>query len=793
MGFRQTTTVWNDLKINQMKPYVAAINQLQEPYAALSDAELAAKTAWFKERLRQGETLDGLMVEAFATVREAARRVLGQFPYDVQVMGAIALHQGHIAEMKTGEGKTLTATMPLYLNALTGQGAILVTTNDYLAERDGQEMGAIYRFLGLSVGIAVFDQKEPVEAELKRAIYACDIIYVTSSGLGFDYLNHHLAASQEDQFMRPFHYVIIDEADAVLLDNAQTPLIISGLPRVQSNLFEIANQFILSLHEDDVYFEREKKYVYLTQQGISYAESYFAINNLYDKEQWALNRHVNLALRAHYLFRRNYDYVVQDGEIKLLDHRTGRILEGTRLQSGIHQAIETKERLDKTKESRAMGSITYQSLFNMFPKLSGMTGTAKLAEDELLATYRVPVLVIPTNEPIRRIDYPDQVYVTLPEKLAATIALVKTLHAKQQPILLVSGTVEITEIYSKLLLQEGIAHSTLTANNIAKEALIIQEAGQRGAVTCATVLAGRGTDIKLGDGVADLGGLAVIGTERMANSRMDSQLRGRAGRQGDPGSSQFFVSLEDDLLMTYGTKWAKDYFKKHNHRERASYGKPLTASRFQKLAQTAQLKSEDKAFSARQTTVQFDESLRVQRQKIYDLRHRLILGEIEVAKEVYKAVDASISRYLKQHKKRSPHELRRYILDHFTYQFRQFPLGFDVSDNKMVKAYLLSLFYQEMAQKESLLKTKEALSAFYRLSVLKAIDVCWVEEVDSLQQLKGVVATRQLGQRNALFDYYRESLEAYQEMTHRVQDLILRHVMLSTIEDTSETPSIYFV
>lgn len=793
MRFKQDKSFWNDLKINHLKRYLHQINRLRDRYAAMTDTELKGQTELFKQRLAEGETLDDIMVEAFATVREVAQRVIGQFPYDVQVLGGLALHQGVIAEMKTGEGKTLTATMPLYLNALTGKGAILVTTNEYLAQRDGQEMGAIYRFLGMTVGIPIFEKDQTIKASVKKAIYQSDIVYLTSAILGFDYLSHNLAASKEEQFMPSFHYVIVDEADAVLLDNAQTPLIISGSPRVQSNLFDICNQFILSLHEKDYYFNKDKNYVYLTHKGIQYAQDYFDIEDLYDQRYWELNRHINLALRSHYLFRRNYDYVVQDNEVKLLDNKTGRVLEGTRLQTGIHQAIETKENVKKSHENRAMGSVTYQSLFNMFPKLSGMTGTAKLAEDELIATYKLPVLSIPTNKPIRRIDYADKVFTTLPEKLSATLELVKDIHARQQPILLVSGTVEITEIYSKLLLQEGIPHNTLTANNIAKEAMIIKEAGQLGAVTCATVLAGRGTDIKLGEGVAELGGLVVIGTERMANGRMDAQLRGRSGRQGDPGSSQFFVSLEDDLIMTFGPKWVKSYFNKHNHTNRSNYGKPLTASRFQRLAMMAQVKNEDKAFAARQATVQFDESLRVQRQNIYELREQLISGEVEVAKEVYKAVDRSITRFLKRHRKRTTHDLRRYILDNFTYQFKAFPLGFDINDHKMVKSFVLSLFYQEMARKERELQTKDDLASFYRLSVLKAIDSCWVEEVDSLQQLKGVVATRQLGQRNGLFEYYRESLDSYNRMTHRVQDLILRYVMLSTIEHHGDKPSIYYV
>ncbi|WP_105114419.1 accessory Sec system translocase SecA2 [Streptococcus suis] len=790
-----TSTILNAVRLAAIKRQMKKINQLRPRYAEMTDIELQEQTTIFKQRLSDGETLNDLMVEAFAVCREACFRILGKFPYDVQVMGAIALHQGSIAEMKTGEGKTLTATMPLYLNGLSGKGAILVTTNDYLAKRDAEEMGEVYQFLGLSVGIGVFEEGYDPSIEEKRAVYAADITYTTGSGLGFDYLADNLAASVHHKFMRDFNFVIVDEADAVLLDIAQTPLIISGTPRVQSNLFDACNQFVLGLKEtEEFYFDFDKREVYLTEQGMTEAERYFGVEDLYGQQSWELNRQINLALRAHYIYRKDYDYIVHDDEVKLLDNRSGRILEGTRLQSGIHQAIEAKEGVTKTTENRAMGSVTYQSLFNMFPTLSGMTGTGRDAEDELIRTYKVPVISIPTNLPIQRIDHPDKVYATLPEKIVATMTLVKELHEQGRPILLISGSVDVTKIYSQLLLQEGIAHNTLTANNVAKEALIIKEAGRYGAVTCATVLAGRGTDIKLGEGVAELGGLAVIGTERMANSRMDGQLRGRAGRQGEPGMSQFFVSLEDELLVNFGPEWAKRYLRKHNDPERRGYGKPLRSGRFRNMIKTAQTRSEDVAIQSRHSTVQFDESMRVQRNMIYDLRNRLMQEGGGYEEKIRKIFEKVVKRFIAETPDCTTHQVRRFILDNITYSFKSFPSNFNVHDHKQVSRFLLNLVDKELQVKKDIFDNEEELSEFYRISILKAIDECWVEEVDSLQQLKGIVHSRALAQRNNMYEYYKEALDAYGNMTKEVQEQIVRNILLSSIETMPNGKrSVYYV
>ena len=794
---KQKKSFINTIKLRRLRKKLVKINALEESMSHLSDEELKNKTEEFKNRLRTGETLEDILIEAFAAIREADRRILGMFPFDVQVLGALALHEGTIVEMKTGEGKTLTATLPLYLNALEGKGTILVTTNDYLARRDAIDMGEVYRFMGLTVGVGVFDDDEEVDSNRKKKIYSSDILYTTSTALGFDYLIDNLAGNAEDKFLRPFNYVIVDEADAVLLDSAQTPLIIAGSPRVQSNLYDTADQFIRTLRKEQEFkFLKDEKIIFLTDEGIRYAEKYFNISNLYGEEYFELNRHINLALRAHYLFKKDIDYVVTEDAVELLDNRTGRILEGTRLQSGIHQAIETKEKVKKSKDSRAIASVTYQSLFNMFPKLSGMTGTGKIAENELISTYGVSVVVLPTNTPIQRLDYSDKIYTTLPEKLFATLEFVKEIHEKQQPILLISGTVDIAEIYSRMLLQEGIPHNVLTAKNIAKEALIIAEAGQKGAVTVATSLAGRGTDIKLGKGVAELGGLAVIGTERMANSRIDWQLRGRAGRQGDPGLSQFFVSLEDELIMNYANKRLKKYFEKQNRIDRKNYGKPLVSKRFSRIVAHAQHKSEDKSESARQNTIKFDESLKSQRKKIYHLRDQLIYGEVKLRDRLDKLMREYIEIYIEdnRHIGLNQNDLKRFILENFTYQLRSLPTSLDLANSKQVKDYLFYLYQLEMERKSKQLKTDSKVEEFIRLSILRAIDECWIQQVDHLQQLKTFVSMRQIAQRDSISEYLRESLESYEEMGKEVKHAIVKNVMLSTIEGKIDDGlSIYFV
>ncbi|EJG43108.1 protein translocase subunit secA domain protein [Streptococcus pneumoniae 2070335] len=530
-----------DFQLRKVKKILKQINALKGKMSSLSDQELVAKTVEFRQRLSEGESLDDILVEAFAVVREADKRILGMFPYDVQVMGAIVMHYGNVAEMNTGEGKTLTATMPVYLNAFSGEGVMVVTPNEYLSKRDAEEMGQVYRFLGLTIGVPFTeDPKKEMKAEEKKLIYASDIIYTTNSNLGFDYLNDNLASNEEGKFLRPFNYVIIDEIDDILLDSAQTPLIIAGSPRVQSNYYAIINTLVTTLVEgEDYIFKEEKEEVWLTTKGAKSAENFLGIDNLYKEEHASFARHLVYAIRAHKLFTKDKDYIIRGNEMVLVDKGTGRLMEMTKLQGGLHQAIEAKEHVKLSPETRAMASITYQSLFKMFNKISGMTGTGKVAEKEFIETYNMSVVRIPTNRPRQRIDYPDNLYITLPEKVYASLEYIKEYHAKGNPLLVFVGSVEMSQLYSSLLFREGIAHNVLNANNAAREAQIISESGQMGAVTVATSMAGRGTDIKLGKGVAELGGLIVIGTERMESQRIDLQIRGRSGRQGDPGMSKF--------------------------------------------------------------------------------------------------------------------------------------------------------------------------------------------------------------------------------------------------------------
>lgn len=795
MKLKQRKSLINYARVRRLRRKLGKINRLADQMSRLSNDELQAKTVYFKEKLANGASLDSLMVEAFAVIREADKRVLGLYPYDVQVLGAIALHKGAIAEMKTGEGKTLTATMPLYLNALTGEGAMLVTINSYLAKRDAKEMGEVFEFMGLTVGVGVFKEGSKPSPAMKRAVYKSDIVYTTSSALGFDYLTDNLASGADGKFLRGFNYVIVDEADAVLLDAAQTPLIISGVPRVQSNFYGPAKKFVDTLIEDeDYYFDDDKRLVYLTRRGTQKAERFFDIPDFYAKEYYELNRHINLALRAKHTYKKDRDYVVDGDKVHLLDNTTGRVLEGTRLQSGIHQAIEAKEDAKITKDNRSMASVTYQDFFNMFKKLSGMTGTGWMVEKEMIRVHKVPVISIPTNKPIIRDDFSDKMYMTIPEKLEAVMAEVRAVHATGRPILLFAGNVEYAEIFSRLLLREGFSHNVLTAKNISREALIVQEAGRRGAITVATPVAGRGTDIKLGVGVAELGGLAVIGTDKMMNRRTEWQLRGRSGRQGDPGTSVFYVSLEDDLIVQYASKRIKRYFERHNNDDHRYYGQELKRRKYQTLIRHCQAKSEDKEESRRQQTLNFGTSLTVQRNKIYTLRDQLIFNKDSVVDKTEKIIKDNIDHYIKTHKDLTEEELRHYIYHNYSYQFKDFPKGFDVQNKKAVKRLLWGLYEESKAYKATFLKSDQKLADFYRISVLKAIDTCWIQEVDDLQQLRSYIGFRARGQRNSVVEYNREARILYDQFIKNVHHAIVRNILLSGVEGNEEDGySIYYV
>lgn len=777
----------NHFQIQRLKKILAKVKSFESEIAGLSDADLRKKTQEFKERLAAGETLDDLLPEAYAVVREADKRVLGMFPYDVQVMGAIVLHEGNVAEMATGEGKTLTATMPLYLNALSGQGAMLVTTNTYLALRDAQEMGQVYRFLGLTIEAAVVaDGSGNLTPKQKRLIYQADIVYTTNSALGFDYLIENLAEHKDSQYLSPFNYVIIDEIDSILLDSAQVPLVISGAPRVQSNFYSIMDTFITTLKEDeDYHYDDEKNEVWLTSKGILAAESFLDLEHLFSKENQELVRHLNLALRAHKLYKKDKDYVVRQGdkeaEVVLLDRSTGRLLEMTRLQGGQHQAIEAKEHVKLTEETRAMASITYQNLFRLFRKISGMTGTGKVVESEFMETYSMSVIKIPTNQPVIRQDLPDQLYQTLPEKVFASLDEVKHYHAQGNPLLIFTGSVEMSEIYSSLLLREGIAHNLLNANNAAREAQIIAESGQKGAVTVATSMAGRGTDIKLGPGVADLGGLVVIGTERMENQRIDLQIRGRSGRQGDPGISKFFISLEDDLLRKWGPDWLKKFYKDYSTEEVQQHPVQLGQRRFRRLVAKAQRASESSAKMSRRMTLEYAQCMKIQREITYSERNRLIQAEERIDEEISRVLSQVIHQAAYEQSYETRADLYRFILDHFSYHAERIPYDFDIYSPEKIAELLQDIAEQELQAKKAYLKSDKLFTHFQRVSVLKAIDENWVEQVDYLQQLKTALSGQHFSMKNPLVEYYQEAYDGFEYMKERMKQQIVKNLLMSEL------------
>lgn len=732
----------------------------------LSDYELKNKTVEFKERLKNGETTDDILPEAFAVCCEADYRVLGMFPYDVQILGGIALHLCYLAEMNTGEGKTLTATMPLYLNGLTGKSSILVTANEYLAIRDAEEMGQVYEFLGLSVKAGVTrDTNEHLNNDQKKEIYAADIVYTTHGSLGFDYLLNNLVHSKEDRFMRELYYVIIDEADSVLLDSASMPLVISGSPRVQSNLYGITDFFVTTLVEDEHYIVEDNK-VWLTDNGIEYAQRYFRIENLYSKENFDVLRHVVLALRAHYLMDKDVDYVVTDsGEIVLLDKSTGRKMNGMKLRGGSHQAIEEKERLKLSQEQRSVASITYQNLFNLFPKMSGMSGTIADGKDELLEVYHKQVVVIPPNKPMARKDLPDKYFKTSEEQFDAVIQETVRRHKTGQPVLLIASLISDTEMLSKLLVQENIEHSVLNANNAFWEAEIIKEAGQKNVVTVATSMAGRGTDIRLGSGVKELGGLCVLGIGRMNNTRDERQARGRAGRQGEPGVSIFYTSLEDDVCEILGDDFLEKYIEKDKH---------ISKRRIKKLINKSQkIKSESSVFQ-RKNAVDYDSVMQRQRTIMYKTRNDLLNGKSLDENYLLSICEDNIKDFVKSNKKLDSYAVHRYVLDNLSYRLQEMD-----ESTKNQKDYLVQ--YSKMAFNNKKKSLGDRFSEYCRLCTLRALDDGWVEEVDYLQQLQAAISGRSSAQRNLLFEYQREARISFEDMEKSIKKAMIRNILLGEV------------
>lgn len=764
------------------------INKLAPKMRKMTDEQLQAQTEIFRKKLQSGKKEKDILPEAFATVREADYRVLGMFPYDVQVIGAIILNEGAIAEMRTGEGKTLTATMPLYLNALSGKGAMLVTPNDYLAARDEEDLAPVYKWLGLTVSKG-FDEKlsregKKVSPIVKRAWYASDIVYTTASSLAFDYLFDNLATSKDGQYLRPYNYVIIDEVDEVLLDEAESPFVISSRPKLQSNLYDLTDRFVKLLKEKrDYRIKKDLQLFWLTYHGIKFAENYFRISNLFSEQNRELYRHIMLAMQAHLFMRKGHEYLVVRGKVVLLDEEDGRLKEGVQVGTGLHQAIEAKEHVKQTAVQKVAASITFPSLFSLFNKVSGMSGTVKGDQNEFLKTYNLKVYQVPTRKKVIRKDYPAKIYLTTSDKLMAAIHEVIKLHNEGRPVLIVAGSVENSEIISELLLNDGIAHNVLNAFNIVREAEIVKNAGQAGAVTVATNMAGRGTDIKLGPGVKEKGGLAVIGTE-MLSSRVKGQLAGRAGRQGDPGTSQFYVSLEDRYISHASTGRLKKYYRKLMRKKKNGAdivqlsGIPLKVG-----LKMLRERVEVKGVMSRMQTNKYEVVLRMQRDHFYQQRKKIMyLNDLQ--DNINQYLKAGINNYLSQRKNWTQAELRYLINEHFSYDYiKDLPT---ISSKKEIEKFLFELSQKILQDKAQILINREQLNEFFRQVILSAMDACWVDQMDYLSNLKLYVDKWNLAGYESDYVYQQRAYEAFEKMQKNIQNSIVDKLLLSPIHLTKE-------
>lgn len=741
--------------------------------AELSDDELKAKTPEFKKRYQAGETLDDLLPEAFAVAREGAKRVLGLYPYHVQIIGGIVLHEGNIAEMKTGEGKTLTATMPVYLNALAGEGVHVVTVNEYLSSRDATEMGELYNWLGLSVGLNI-TSKTPEE---KREAYNCDITYSTNSELGFDYLRDNMVVYREDMVQRPLNFCIVDEVDSILIDEARTPLIISGQSSGTTLLYTRTDRFAKTLEKDtDFKIDLESKTVSLTEQGIRKGEQYFGTKNLFDPDNTALNHHLDNALRANYIMIRDKDYVVQDGEVLIVDQFTGRIMDGRRYSDGLHQAIEAKEHVEIEEETKTMANITYQNFFRMYKKLSGMTGTAKTEDEEFREIYNMEVISIPTNKPVIRDDRPDILYPNLKSKFKAVVEDIKERHAKGQPILVGTVAVETSELLSAMLDQAGVPHAVLNAKNHAKEAEIIMNAGQRGAVTIATNMAGRGTDIKLGPGVRELGGLAVIGTERHESRRIDNQLRGRSGRQGDPGVSQFYLSLEDDLMLRFGTDRVKRFLETMNLDDEDAV---IQSKMITKQVESAQKRVEGNNYDTRKQVLQYDDVMRAQREVVYKQRQQVIMEEKSLKPVIMPMIKRTVDHVVQMHAVGEQKEWDLQGIVDFAVSAMVPEDSIAVSDlegktvDEMV-SYLMDRAEANYKTKEKQLYDASQMLEFEKVVILRVVDSHWTDHIDEMDQLRQSIGLRGYGQLNPLVEYQSDGFKMFEQMIGDIEYEVTR-------------------
>lgn len=775
------TIIENDKgEIRRLERMADKVFKYEDQMAALTDDQLKAKTVEFKERYQNGESLDSLLYEAFAVVREGAKRVLGLFPYKVQVMGGIVLHHGDVPEMRTGEGKTLTATMPVYLNALSGKGVHVVTVNEYLSERDATEMGELYSWLGLSVGINLAT-KSPME---KKEAYECDITYSTNSEIGFDYLRDNMVVRAENMVQRPLNYALVDEVDSILIDEARTPLIVSGANAVEtSQLYHMADHYVKSLNKDDYIIDVQSKTIGLSDSGIDRAESYFKLENLYDIENVALTHFIDNALRANYIMLLDIDYVVsEEQEILIVDQFTGRTMEGRRYSDGLHQAIEAKEGVPIQDETKTSASITYQNLFRMYKKLSGMTGTGKTEEEEFREIYNIRVIPIPTNRPVQRIDHSDLLYASIESKFKAVVEDVKARYQKGQPVLVGTVAVETSDYISKKLVAAGVPHEVLNAKNHYREAQIIMNAGQRGAVTIATNMAGRGTDIKLGEGVRELGGLCVIGTERHESRRIDNQLRGRSGRQGDPGESQFYLSLEDDLMKRFGSERLKGIFERLNMSEEAIESRMLT-----RQVEAAQKRVEGNNYDTRKQVLQYDDVMREQREIIYAQRYDVITADRDLAPEIQSMIKRTIERVVDGHARAKQDEKLEAILNFAKYNLlpEDSITMEDLSglSDKAIKEELFQRALKVYDSQVSKLRDEEAVKEFQKVLILRVVDNKWTDHIDALDQLRNAVGLRGYAQNNPVVEYQAEGFRMFNDMIGSIEFDVTRLMMKAQIHE----------
>ena len=775
------TIIENDKgEIRRLEKMADKVFKYEDQMAALTDDQLKAKTVEFKERYQNGESLDSLLYEAFAVVREGAKRVLGLFPYKVQVMGGIVLHHGDVPEMRTGEGKTLTATMPVYLNALSGKGVHVVTVNEYLSERDATEMGELYSWLGLSVGINLA-AKSPME---KKEAYECDITYSTNSEIGFDYLRDNMVVRAENMVQRPLNYALVDEVDSILIDEARTPLIVSGANAVEtSQLYYMADHYVKSLDKDDYIIDVQSKTIGLSDSGIDKAESYFKLENLYDIENVALTHFIDNALRANYIMLLDIDYVVsEEQEILIVDQFTGRTMEGRRYSDGLHQAIEAKEGVPIQDETKTSASITYQNLFRMYKKLSGMTGTGKTEEEEFREIYNIRVIPIPTNRPVQRIDHPDLLFASIEAKFKAVVEDVKARYQKGQPVLVGTVAVETSDYISKKLVAAGVPHEVLNAKNHYKEAQIIMNAGQRGAVTIATNMAGRGTDIKLGEGVRELGGLCVIGTERHESRRIDNQLRGRSGRQGDPGESQFYLSLEDDLMKRFGSERLKGVFERLNMSDEAIESRMLT-----RQVEAAQKRVEGNNYDTRKQVLQYDDVMREQREIIYAQRYDVITADRDLAPEIQSMIKRTIGRVVDGHARAKQDEKLEAILNFAKYNLlpEDSITMEDLSglSDKAIKEELFQRALKVYDSQVSKLRDEEAVKEFQKVLILRVVDNKWTDHIDALDQLRNAVGLRGYAQNNPVVEYQAEGFRMFNDMIGSIEFDVTRLMMKAQIHE----------